>query len=200
MKQWYKNRKKDHFYLKAKKNDVISRAYYKIEEIDKRFRIINKKNTKVLDIGCCPGGWIQYVLNKSDSHSVVGVDILQIKHNFDKNFVFYKHDLNEYESLKKDFIAKKYFFDLIISDIAPNTSGNQFLDQTNSYNLSLLSVNFISEFLCKGGNFLVKNFQGEDTEKLFRYIKSLFNKCSYVKPEASDKSSKEIYILGLEKK
>ena len=90
--------------------------------------------------------------------------------------------------------------DLIISDIAPNTSGNQFLDQTNSYNLSLLSVNFINEFLCKGGNFLVKNFQGEDTEKLFKHIKSLFNKCSYVKPEASDKSSKEIYILGLEKK
>jgi len=61
-------------------------------------------------------------------------------------------------------------------------------------------VNFINEFLCKGGNFLVKNFQGEDTEKLFKHIKSLFNKCSYVKPEASDKSSKEIYILGLEKK
>ena len=200
MKQWYKNRKKDHFYLKAKKNDLISRAYYKIEEIDKRFRIISKKNTKVLDIGCCPGGWVQYVFNKSDSHSVVGIDILQIEHNFDKNFVFYKYDLNEYENIKKEFLAKKYFFDLIISDIAPNTSGNQFLDQTNSYNLSLLSVNFINEFLCKGGNFLVKNFQGEDTEKLFKHIKSLFNKCSYVKPEASDKSSKEIYILGLEKK
>jgi len=200
MKQWYKNRKKDHFYLKAKKNDLISRAYYKIEEIDKRFRIINKKNSKVLDIGCCPGGWAQYVFNKCDSHSVVGIDILQIKHNFDKNFVFYKYDLNEYESIKKEFLAKKYFFDLIISDIAPNTSGNQFLDQTNSYNLSLLSVNFINEFLCTGGNFLVKNFQGEDTEKLFKHIKSLFNKCSYVKPEASDKSSKEIYILGLEKK
>ena len=56
MKQWYKNRKKDHFYLKAKKNDLISRAYYKIEEIDKRFHLITKKNTKVLDIGCCPGG------------------------------------------------------------------------------------------------------------------------------------------------
>ena len=67
MKQWYKNRKKDHFYLKAKKNDLISRAYYKIEEIDKRFHLITKKNTKVLDIGCCPGGWVQYVFNKSYS-------------------------------------------------------------------------------------------------------------------------------------
>ena len=200
MKQWYKNRKKNHFYLKAKKNDLISRAYYKIEEIDRRFHLITKKNTKVLDIGCCPGGWAQYVFNKSDSHNVVGIDILQIEHNFDKNFVFYKYDLNEYENIRKEFLAKKYFFDLIISDIGPNTSGNQFLDQTNSYNLSSLSVNFINEFLCKGGSFLVKNFQGEDTEKLFKHIKPLFNKCSYVKPEASDKSSKEIYILGLEKK
>ena len=104
---------------------------------------------------------------------------------------------NGIEAINK---IKKESYDLIISDIAPNTSGNQFLDQSNSYNLSLLSVNFINEFLCKGGNFLVKNFQGEDTEKLFKHIKSLFNKCSYVKPEASDKSSKEIYILGLEKK
>jgi 23S rRNA (uridine2552-2'-O)-methyltransferase len=199
MKQWYKNRKKDHFYLKAKKNDVISRAYYKIEEIDKRFRIV-KKNSRVLDIGCCPGGWVQYVLNQKGFQTVVGIDILEMENHFDENFVFYNHDLNEYENIRKEFSSKDYSFDLIISDIAPNTSGNQFLDQTNSYNLSLLSVNFIDEFLSKGGNFLVKNFQGEDTEKLFKYIKSLFNKCSYVKPEASDKSSKEIYILGLEKK
>ena len=199
MKQWYKNRKKDHFYLKAKKNDVISRAYYKIEEIDKRFRIV-KKNSRVLDIGCCPGGWVQYVLNQKGSQTVVGIDILEMENHFDENFVFYNYDLNEYENIRKEFSSKDYFFDLIISDIAPNTSGNQFLDQTNSYNLSLLSVNFIDKFLSKGGNFLVKNFQGEDTEKLFKHIKSSFNKCSYVKPEASDKSSKEIYILGLEKK
>ena len=153
MKQWYKNRKKDHFYLKAKKNDLISRAYYKIEEIDKRFRLINKKNTKVLDIGCSPGGWVQYILNKNNAHSVVGIDILQIEHNFDKNFVFYKYDLNNYESIKKEFLSKKYFFDLIISDIAPNTSGNQFLDQTNSYNLSLLSVNLLMNFYVKAETF-----------------------------------------------
>ena len=126
--------------------------------------------------------------------------MLQMENNFDEDFIFYNYDLNEYEQIEKEFSSKNYFFDLIISDIAPNTSGNQFLDQANSYNLSLLSVNFINRFLFKGGNFLVKNFQGEDTEKLFKHIKSLFNRCSYVKPEASDKSSKEIYILGLEKK
>tara|TARA_Y100000996_G_C22540837_1_gene650002 strand:+ start:1308 stop:1907 length:600 start_codon:yes stop_codon:yes gene_type:complete len=199
MKQWYKNRKSDHFYLKAKKNSIISRAFFKLEEIDNKKKLFNKKSL-VLDIGCCPGGWSQYVLNKNCNHSVVGIDILPIEHSFNDHFVFYNYDLNEFDKIKNEFKSKKYLFDVIMSDIAPNTSGNQFLDQINSYNLSLLSVNFINEFLKKGGHFLVKNFQGEDTELLFKEIKSQFKKTLYVKPEASDKKSKEIYILGLEKK
>ena len=199
MKQWYKNRKKDHFYQLAKKNDLISRAYYKLEEIDKKHQII-KKSSKVLDIGCCPGGWTQYVLNKRGNQSVVGVDILPIEKKFNDNFIFYNFDLNEFEKISEVFISKNYCFDVIISDIAPNTSGNQFLDQANSYNLSFLSFQFIKSFLKKGGFFLVKNFQGEDTEQLFNEIKFQFNKAMYVKPNASDKKSKEIYILGLEKK
>ena len=199
MKQWYKNRKKDHFYQLAQKNDLISRAYYKLEEIDKKHQII-KKSSKVLDIGCCPGGWSQYVLNKKGNQSVVGVDILPIEKKFNDNFIFYNFDLNEFEKISEVFISKNYCFDVIISDIAPNTSGNQFLDQANSYNLSFLSFQFIKSFLKKGGFFLVKNFQGEDTEQLFKEIKFQFNKAMYVKPNASDKKSKEIYILGLEKK
>ncbi len=199
MKQWYKNRKKDHFYQLAQKNDIISRAYYKLEEIDKKHQII-KKSSKVLDIGCCPGGWSQYVLNKRGNQSVVGVDILPIEKKFNDNFIFYNYDLNEFEKISEVFISKNYCFDVIISDIAPNTSGNQFLDQANSYNLSFLSFQFIKSFLKKGGFFLVKNFQGEDTEQLFKEIKFQFNKAMYVKPNASDKKSKEIYILGLEKK
>ena len=199
MKQWYKNRKKDHFYQLAQKNDIISRAYYKLEEIDKKHQII-KKSSKVLDIGCCPGGWSQYVLNKRGNQSVVGVDILPIEKKFNNNFIFYNFDLNEFEKISEVFISKNYCFDVIISDIAPNTSGNQFLDQANSYNLSFLSFQFIKSFLKKGGFFLVKNFQGEDTEQLFKEIKFQFNKAMYVKPNASDKKSKEIYILGLEKK
>ena len=199
MKQWYKNRKNDHYYQLAQKNDLVSRAYYKLEEIDKKHQII-RKSSNVLDIGCCPGGWTQYVLNKSGNQSVVGVDILPIEKQFNDRFTFYNFDLNEYDKVSEVFISKNYYFDVIISDIAPNTSGNQFLDQANSFNLSLLSFQFIKFFLKTGGFFLVKNFQGEDTEQLFKKIKSQFNKAIYVKPKASDNKSKEIYILGLEKK
>ena len=199
MKQWYKNRKNDHYYQLAQKNDLVSRAYFKLEEIDKKHKII-RKSSNVLDIGCCPGGWTQYVLNKSGNQSVVGVDILPIERQFNDNFTFYNFDLNDYDKISDVFISKNYCFDVIISDIAPNTSGNQFLDQVNSFNLSLLSFQFIKSFLKTGGFFLVKNFQGEDTEKLFKEIKSQFSKAMYVKPKASDNKSKEIYILGLEKK
>ena len=199
MKQWYKTRKKDPFYLKAKKNNIISRAYYKLEEIDKKYNLFkNQKN--ILDVGCSPGSWTQYILKKNPKNKIVGIDLLPIDQQVDKDLAFYKMDLNDYNKIDKLFIKRKYTFDSIISDIAPNTSGNQFLDQTKSYNLSMLSAQFIEKYLNTGGSFLVKNFQGEDTEKLFKFIKSLFNKTLYIKPKASDKKSKEIYILGLVKK
>ena len=199
MKQWYKTRKKDPFYLKAKKNDIISRAYYKLEEIDKKYNLF-KNQKKILDVGCSPGGWTQYILKKNPKNKIVGLDLLPIDYQLEGELTFYIMDLKETSAIEKLFTKNKYTFDSIISDIAPNTSGNQFLDQTNSYNLSLLSAQFIEKYLNKGGNFLVKNFQGEDTEKLFKFIKSHFLKTLYIKPAASDKKSKEIYILGLEKK
>ena len=199
MKQWYKTRKKDAFYLKAKKNDIISRAYYKLEEIDKKYNLF-KNQKKILDIGCSPGGWTQYILKRNPKNKIVGIDLLPIDHQLDGELTFYIIDLKDTDKIDNLFTKNKYAFDSIISDIAPNTSGNQFLDQANSYNLSMLSAQFIENYLSIGGNFLVKNFQGEDTEKLFKFIKSHFSKTLYIKPSASDKKSKEIYILGLEKK
>ena len=199
MKQWYKIRKKDPFYLKAKKNDLISRAYYKLEEIDKKYNLF-KNQKKILDVGCSPGGWTQYILKKNPKNKIVGIDLLPIDHRLEGKLTFCIMDLKDSSAVDKIFTKSNYIFDSIISDIAPNTSGNQFLDQTNSYNLSILSAQLIEKYLNKGGNFLVKNFQGEDTEKLFKFIKSHFLKTLYIKPAASDKKSKEIYILGLEKK
>ena len=199
MKQWYKTRKKDPFYLKAKKNDIISRAYYKLEEIDKKYNLF-KNQKKILDVGCSPGGWTQYILKKNPKNKIVGIDLLPIDHRLEGKLTFCIMDLKDTSAVDKIFTKSNYIFDSIISDIAPNTSGNQFLDQTNSYNLSILSAQLIEKYLNKGGNFLVKNFQGEDTEKLFKFIKSHFLKTLYIKPAASDKKSKEIYILGLEKK
>ena len=125
MKQWYKTRKKDTFYIKAKKNDIISRAYYKLEEIDKKHNLF-KNDKKILDVGCSPGGWTQYILNKNPENKIVGIDILPTVKQIEGKFKFYMMDLNQYQSIDELFTLNKYTFDSIISDIAPNTSGNQF--------------------------------------------------------------------------
>ena len=199
MKQWYKTRKKDPFYIKAKKNDIISRAYYKLEEIDKKHNLF-KNDKKILDVGCSPGGWTQYILKKNPKNKIVGIDILPTAKQIEGAFKFYMMDLNQYQLIDELFTLNKYTFDSIISDIAPNTSGNQFLDQTSSCLLYTSDAADDRLYLNKGGNFLVKNFQGEDTEKLFKFVKTYFDKTQYIKPAASDKKSKEIYILGLLKK
>ena len=153
MKQWYKTRKKDPFYLKAKKNDIISRAYYKLEEIDRKYNLF-KNQKKILDVGCSPGGWTQYILKKNPKNKIVGIDLLPIHHQLEGELTFYILDLKDTSATEKLFTKNNYTFDSIISDIAPNTRGNQFLDQTNSYDLSILSAQLIEKYL-KSSDFLL---------------------------------------------
>ena len=102
MKQWYKTRKKDPFYLKAKKNDIISRAYYKLEEIDKKYNLF-KNQKKILDVGCSPGGWTQYILKKNPKNKIVGIDLLPINHQLDGKLTFYTIDLIDTDTIDKLF-------------------------------------------------------------------------------------------------
>ena len=199
MKEWYKNRQKEYYFNEAKKNNLISRAYYKIEEIDKKQRILGN-NQRVLDLGCSPGGWIQYITKKYPNSKILGIDLLDLKIEKNKNTNFLKEDLNNYDDVCKYLEDQKLIFDNIISDIAPNTSGIQSVDQSKSYQLCELCFAFVDKYLNKNGNFLIKNFQGEDTPLLFSEIKKKFNKTMYIKPKASEKVSKEIYILALSKK
>ena len=106
MKQWYKTRKKDPFYIKAKKNDIISRAYYKLEEIDKKHNLF-KNDKKILDVGCSPGGWTQYILNKHPKNKIVGIDILPTVKQIEGKFKFYMMDLNQYQLIDELFTLNK---------------------------------------------------------------------------------------------
>ena len=199
MKEWYKNRQKEHYYKEAKKNNLISRAYYKLEEIDQKQKIL-RNGQYVLDLGCSPGGWIQYIIKKYPNSKILGVDLLDLKIPKNKNTDFLKQDLNNFEDISNYISNKNIIFDNIISDIAPNTSGIQSVDQNKSFQLCEICTLFIDKHLKENGNFLIKNFQGEDTPFLFNIIKKLFNKVQYIKPKSSEKVSKEIYILALSKK
>ncbi len=199
MKEWYKKRQNEYYFKEAKKNNLVSRAYYKLEEIDQKYKIIGN-NKFILDLGCSPGGWIQYITKKYPNSKILGIDLLDLNIAKNINTDFLKEDLNNFEKISKYISSKKLIFDNVISDIAPNTSGIQLVDQNKSYQLCEICYLFTEQHLKKNGNFLIKNFQGEDTPLLFNTIKKQFEKTIYIKPKASEKISKEIYILGLSKK
>lgn len=125
---------------------------------------------------------------------VVAVDILDINPLNDKRFHFIKGDIRDENTLSE---ITKYAssFDIVISDIAPNTTGQKFVDHQNSINLIKIVINFIMKTLKKNGIFLFKLFDGEERESLVKDLKELFEDIKIIRPDATRKNSFEIYII-----
>ena len=179
--------RKDHYFKKAKREGYVARSAYKLLEINKKYNLI-KRNSRVLDIGSSPGSWVQACL-KIGAKEIIGVDIEATKVQ-STNFIFLREDINDLdiESLKK--------FDVVLSDIAPSTTGNRDLDIYRSIELSEKAFEIAKEVLKEDGNFLVKVFQGEGFEELLKKIKKHFKFCKSYKPKSTRKESKEIYIVA----
>ncbi|MDD5331693.1 MAG: RlmE family RNA methyltransferase [Candidatus Nanoarchaeia archaeon] len=178
---------KDKLTRKAKKEGYEARSAYKLIEINQKFKII-KPNSRVLDIGCWPGSWLQ--VSSKIAKEVVGVDIKQTKINL-PNVKTHVLDINS------DEVFKLGTFDSIISDVAPNTSGKIEIDQYKSYELSSRAFEIAKRLLKPNGNFLVKIFQGEESNILLNQMKKRFRTVKVTKPKASKKTSKEVYFVGL---
>lgn len=179
--------RKDFYFKKAKEEGYLARSVYKLLEINKKYKII-KNNDRVLDIGCSPGSWTQGCLKLKVSE-VIGVDIQEAKIE-DNKFKFFKKDINKID------LDKLGEFDVVLSDIAPSTSGNKDLDSYKSYELSLKSLEVAKKVLKEHGNFLVKIFQGEEFSSLLAEIKKNFVFVKGYKPKSTRSSSKEIYIIA----
>ena len=147
----------------------------------------------VLDVGCAPGGWIQVVLQQKKS-TVVGVDLLEVTNLEDTRFTFIQGDITSQDTVDK-VLAVHEKYDCVISDAAPNTSGSKLLDHVNSVDLVRLIYQFTKTVLKPGGNFVFKVFEGEDRDALVREIKKDFNFSKMLRPEATRKSSFEMYIV-----
>ncbi|MGA1862506.1 RlmE family RNA methyltransferase [Deferribacter thermophilus] len=186
--------RKDSYYKKAKQSGFRSRAAYKIIEINNKYKII-KKGDKVLDAGCAPGGWSQAVSSIVGNKGViVGIDILDMPPLDISNFHFIKGDLLKNETLDK---AKSicHEYDVVISDAAPNTTGNRLTDHVNSLELVTTVFNFTKKVLKSGGNFLFKLFDGEDREDFIKDLRNFFSKVKIIRPDATRKNSFEIYVV-----
>jgi 23S rRNA (uridine2552-2'-O)-methyltransferase len=177
----------------SKKDGYRSRAAYKLKQIHKSYNLI-KQNQNILDIGCAPGSWIQVVkeLTKGKA-SITGIDILSMAKI--EGIIFLQKDLLE---VNDDDLND--YFDLVLSDIAPNISGISITDSENMIELLNIEIYLINKHLVKGGSFLAKCFQGSSFDYLKEFMKENFKEVVRIKPEASRKSSKECYLLGKFKK
>lgn len=180
--------RKDYYFNKAKKEGLRARSSFKLIEIQKKYQII-KKDDKVLDIGCAPGSWLQ--IEKKYTRDITGVDIVPIKPI--ENVKFILGDIQDPEI--SELIKEK--FNVVLSDIAPKTTGIRDRDQYLSLQLSRESFIVAKHLLKKNGNFVVKTFQSEETENLVKEMKPHFNFVKRFVPQSTRQGSKEIFIIAL---
>ena len=187
----------DHYFKKAKKEGYIARSAFKLQEIDAKHKLL-QKGSKVLDLGCFPGSWMQYIAQRiGENGVVVGIDRTALEMTLKGNMRFIRGDINELDlSLPKEF-ANRY--DLVCSDMAPNTMGIKNVDATRSLQLCQMALYVAQQYLKSGGATLVKVLQGGTFDTLLTQMRQEYRSVKIIKPKSSRKESKEIFVLGLNK-
>ena len=190
-KNWIIKQHRDLYFKESKKQNYRSRSAFKLIEMDNKFKFL-KKNTFLLDLGSSPGGWSQVARKKILTGKILAVDIKQMEKI--NNVDFIKGDLNESEIFDKilNFFNKK--IDVVISDMATNTSGNKNLDTYRTGQLCIKSMDFATKILNKEGVFVSKLFMGSIFAEINKKAKETFKKVVVYKPLSSKKESKEIYF------
>jgi len=186
----------DHYFRKAKKQHYRARAVYKLEEIQKKYKIL-KAGDRVLDLGAAPGSWIQLacaVVGRSGL--IVGVDLKPIENAFPNRVVTLQGDIFDPEFVEA--ALRRYLpFDVVLSDMAPATSGIRAADSARSALLFERALQIARWSLRPKGTFLAKIFHGSEFHQLLAEVKKQFGLTRVVRPEAVRKQSREIYILAM---
>lgn len=191
---------KDHYFKKAKELNFAARSVFKLEEIDQKFKVLKPGQT-VLDLGCSPGSWSQYASQKvGDKGRILGVDLSPVTVKL-KNATFLQADLRDL-NLEQIFQEHGFQppFDIVMSDMAPKTTGIRITDQARSMELCELALDVARRFLRPGGTFICKLFHSDDFAKLRDQIKKEYQQFEAMKPDSTRKISKEIFLIGLRKK
>ena len=191
-KNWINKQKKDPFFRQSKIQGFRSRSAFKLIEMNKKFKFI-KKNSLLLDLGSCPGGWSQVARKEIIQGKILAVDIKYMEQI--QNVHFIKGDFFDDNILNKisTYFNKK--IDVVLSDMATNTSGNKELDSYKTGELCINAMNLAKRILNKNGIFLSKIFMGSIFQEINKKAKESFKSVTVYKPLSSKKESKEIYIF-----
>ena len=188
---WKIKQHRDQFFKKSKTLGYRSRAAFKLIELNNKFKFI-KKNTNLLDLGSSPGGWSQVASKLITSGKVLSIDIKQMKPISNVNFLH----CNFFESSTKDKIKNyiKEKLDVVVSDMAADTTGNKSLDSIRTNQLCYEIMNFSSQILKTNGILVSKLFMGDDFLEVKNLANSLFKYVNFFKPLSSRNESRETYI------
>jgi len=189
----------DHYFKKAKRENFAARSVYKLEEAQKRFNVIKPGNA-VLDLGCHPGSWAQYTASIVGKNGlIVGVDLQDGSDSTLAGGVAFRRlqgDIMD-EELPERLAKIRSGFQVVLSDMAPSTSGNKWLDQQMVLRLARRALEIAEKLLYAGGNFYCKVFQGEDVDDFVDRVRQEFTSVKTVKPKSSRAESREMFVLGM---
>ena len=191
-KNWINKQRRDIYVRKSKLEGYRSRAIYKLKEIDEKFKIV-KNGINIVDLGSAPGSWSQYLSEKSKNSKILSIDLKEVKEIFNVSHLIGDF-LDENNQLKlTNFFKDK--LDLVVSDMAVNTTGNKDLDAISTGELSINAMNFSVKNLKKNGSFVSKIFMGSTFNEIVRNCKKNFKEVKIFKPPSSRKDSKESFII-----
>lgn len=190
-------KRKDHYYKRAKAEGKASRAAFKIGQIQKKYKVVERGST-VVDLGAAPGGWMQELGRMVGKKGcVVGVDKLPLHFHPEDNMTFYLGDLQGDDAINQlKFRLVTETADTVVCDMAPNTSGVGYADSYKSYELANRAFEICQDVLKEGGNFVVKIFPGKENNELRANLKKCFRYVTTVVPPATRKTSSEQYFVA----
>ena len=191
-KSWVIRQRRDKYVRQSKLEGYRSRAVYKLKELDEKFKII-KNNLNILDVGSAPGSWTQYLSEKSKGSKIMSIDLKEVEKIKDVYHVVGDFLDNKNQKIITDYFPKK--IDLVVSDMAVNTTGNKNLDSIQTGELSLTAMHFAISVLRPKGIFLSKIFMGSTFNEIVENAKKNFKESKIFKPPSSRKDSKESFII-----
>ena len=191
-KSWVIRQRRDKYVRQSKLEGYRSRAVYKLKELDEKFKII-KNHLSILDIGSAPGSWTQYLSEKSKGSKIMSIDLKEVEKIKDVYHVVGDFLDNKNQKIIVDYFPKK--IDLVVSDMAVNTTGNKNLDSIQTGELSLTAMDFAVSMLRPKGIFLSKIFMGSTFNEIVENAKKNFKESKIFKPPSSRKDSKESFII-----
>jgi 23S rRNA (uridine2552-2'-O)-methyltransferase len=187
----------DHFTIAAKKQGYPARSVFKLEEIDRRIGLL-KPGMRILDLGAAPGSWMLFSSQKvGRGGKVLAIDLTAIEIPIPENTTFLQGDALSLENEALSLFAP---YDVVLSDMAPNTTGNRLGDQTRSFDLFMRGLAVAEKLLKPGGAFVGKIFMGEDFPNAKQEVKRIFAEERALRPEGTRTTSYELFLVGTGKK